>query len=61
LLARALYVTGDIGAEISEKLYNAVAVVLAYIYRIDRGEVLQEPDVQVPTDMQYDEFGQLLN
>ena len=61
LLARALYFTGDIGAEISEKLYNAVAVVLAYIYRIDRGEVLQEPDVQVPTDMQYDEFGQLLN
>jgi flagellar biosynthetic protein FlhB len=61
LLARALYFTGDIGAEISEKLYNAVAVVLAYIYRIDRGEVLQEPDVNVPTDMQYDEFGQLLN
>ena len=61
LLARALYFTGDIGAEISEKLYNAVAVVLAYIYRIDRGEVLQEPDVQVLTDMQYDEFGQLLN
>lgn len=61
LLARALYFTGDIGAEISEKLYNAVAVVLAYIYRIDRGEILQEPDVQVPTDMQYDEFGQLLN
>ena len=61
LLARALYFTGDIGAEISEKLYNAVAVVLAYIYRIDRGEVLQEPDVNVPTELQYDEFGQLLN
>ena len=61
LLARALYFTGDIGAEISEKLYNAVAVVLAYIYRIDRGEVLQEPDVNVPTELQYDEFGQQLN
>ena len=61
LLARAIYFTGDIGAEISEALYNAVAVVLAYIYRVDRGEVLQEPDVIVPEDMHYDEFGQLLN
>ena len=60
LLARALYFTGNIGAEISDKLYNAVAVVLAYIYRIDRGEVMPEPDVSVPQDMQYDEFGQLI-
>lgn len=60
LLARALYFTGNIGAEISDKLYNAVAVVLAYIYRIDRGEVMPEPDVFVPQDMQYDEFGQLI-
>lgn len=60
LLARALYFTGDIGAEISDKLYNAVAVVLAYIYRLDRGEIMAEPDVSVPTDMQYDEFGQLM-
>ena len=60
LLARALYFTGDIGAEISDKLYNAVAVVLAYIYRVDRGEIMAEPDVSVPTDMQYDEFGQLM-
>ncbi|MBL6783237.1 MAG: flagellar biosynthesis protein FlhB [Alphaproteobacteria bacterium] len=60
LLARALYFTGDIEAEISDKLYNAVAVVLAYIYRLDRGEIMAEPDVSVPTDMQYDEFGQLM-
>lgn len=61
LLARALYFTGDIGAEISDKLYNSVAVVLAYIYRIDRGENMIEPDVSVPQDMQYDEFGQLIS
>jgi len=61
LLARALYFTGDIGAEISEKLYNSVAVVLAYIYRIDRGEIMPEPEVVLPQDMMFDEFGQALN
>ena len=61
LLARALYFTGDIGAEISEKLYNAVAVVLAYIYRVDRGEIMPEPDVTVPQDLMFDEHGQALN
>jgi flagellar biosynthetic protein FlhB len=60
LLARALYFTGNIGAEISEKLYNAVAVVLAYIYRIDRGEIMPEPEVIVPQDMMFDEHGQVL-
>jgi len=61
LLARALYFTGNIGAEISEKLYNAVAVVLAYIYRVDRGEIMPEPDVVLPQDMMFDEHGQALN
>jgi len=60
LLARALYFTGNIGAEISEKLYNAVAVVLAYIYRVDRGEIMPEPDVVLPQDMMFDEHGQAL-
>ncbi len=60
LLARALYFTGNIGAEISEKLYNAVAVVLAYIYRVDRGEIMPEPEVVLPQDMMFDEHGQAL-
>jgi len=60
LLARALYFTGNIGAEISEKLYNAVAVVLAYIYRVDRGEIIPEPEVVLPQDMMFDEHGQAL-
>ena len=38
LLARALFFTSEIGGEISEALYNAVAVVLAYIYRVDQGD-----------------------
>lgn len=53
LLARALYFTGDIGAEINDRLYSAVATVLAYIYRLDRGEIVAEPDVVVPEDMMF--------
>ena len=37
LLARALYYTGDIGQNISEQLYSAVASILAYVYQIDKG------------------------
>jgi flagellar biosynthetic protein FlhB len=60
LLARALFYTGEIGAEISEQLYQAVAVVLAYLYRLDKGEMLEEPDVDLPDDMQFNETGQRL-
>jgi flagellar biosynthetic protein FlhB len=57
LLARALYFTSDLGAEISEGLYNAVAIILAYVYRIDRGEVLDEPEISLPPEMRFDENG----
>ncbi len=60
LLARALYFTGEIGAEISEQLYQAVAVVLAYLYRVDKGEMLEEPQVELPEDMQFNETGHKL-
>lgn len=59
VLARALYYTSEIGTEISERLYQAVAVVLAYLYRIDKGELLEEPEIEVPDELQFDEFGQL--
>jgi flagellar biosynthetic protein FlhB len=58
LLARALYFSGEIGAEIPEKLYQAVAVVLAYIFRIDRGEDVLPPAVELPQDLMFDENGQ---
>ena len=57
LLARALYFTGEIGQEISDRLYNAVAVALAYIYRIDQGEPVEEPDISIPDELTFDEFG----
>ena len=60
LLARALFFTGEIGQEISDKLYTAVAVALAYIYKIDRGEFASEPEINIPQDMQYNEQGELL-
>ena len=60
LLARALFFTGEIGQEINDKLYTAVAVALAYIYKIDRGEDAAEPDIALPEDMQFNENGKLL-
>ena len=60
LLARALFFSGEIGGEIPEMLYQAVAIVLAYIYRVDRGEDLERPDVELPEDMRFDEFGKPL-
>ncbi len=57
LLARALYFTGEIGQEISDRLYNAVAVALAYIYRIDQGQPVEEPDITIPDELTFDEFG----
>ena len=57
LLARALYFTSDLGAEIAEGLYNAVAIILAYVYRIDRGEVIDEPEISLPPEMRFDENG----
>ena len=60
LLARALFFSGEIGGEIPEMLYQAVAIVLAYIYRVDRGEDLERPDIELPEDMRFDEFGKPL-
>ena len=60
LLARALYYTGEIGAEIAEQLYQSVAVVLAYLYRLDKGEVLAEPEVEIPESLRFTENGQPL-
>ncbi len=60
LLARALFFTGEIGEEISEKLYNAVAVALAYVYKLDRGEDIVTPDIDVPEDLRFNENGKIL-
>ena len=57
---RALYYTSEIGSEISEKLYTAVAIALAYIYKIEKGESLEEPSISVPEDLHFDENGKVV-
>ena len=56
-LARALYYTCEIGEEILSKLYNAVAIALAYIYKINNGEKIVKPEIELPEDLIFDEFG----
>ena len=57
VLARALYFTTEIGDEIVSKLYNAVAIALAYIYKINNGEDIEKPEIEVPSDLIFDENG----
>ncbi len=61
LLARALYFTSDIGQEISEKLYTAVAIALAYIYKLNNGESLSEPEIDIPEELVFNEDGSQKN
>ncbi|MFC7703727.1 flagellar biosynthesis protein FlhB [Plastorhodobacter daqingensis] len=65
LLARALYFTGSIGAEIPDPLYSAVATVLAHVFRLEQGLAAGSappapPEVDLPEDMRFDEFGKPL-
>lgn len=60
LLARALYFSSNIGQEIDSRLYGAVAAVLAYIIHTDQGVDMQQPIVDVPKDLQFNEFGRPL-
>ena len=57
LLARALYYTGEIGEEVMSKLYNAVAIALAYIYKLDKGENIDKPEIEIPDELIFDEYG----
>ena len=60
ILARALYYTSEIGGEITEGLYNAVAIIrLAYIFRVDSGESLEMPELTLPPELRFDENGNL--
>ena len=56
-LARALYYTCEIGEEIMSQLFNAVAISLAYIYKLDNGEKIEKPEIEIPQDMIFDEYG----
>lgn len=69
LLARALYFSGTEGAMIDPRLYHAVALVLAFVARLDAwkagGVGTKNPslsvDLAVPPDLTYDSDGRLLS
>jgi flagellar biosynthesis protein FlhB len=56
-LARALYFTGDIGTPIHEGLYTAVAMILAHVWRVEKGLREDLPDIEVPRDLRFDARG----
>ena len=39
------------------KLYNAVAIALAYIYKLDKGENIDKPEIEIPDELIFDEYG----
>ena len=56
-LARALYYTSDIGTDIPVELYNAVAILLAHVWRIEQGLAGTMPDIDLPPTMRFDAYG----
>jgi len=56
-LARAIYFTCEIGEEIMSQLYSSVAIALAYIYKVNNGEEIEKPDIDIPNELVFDEFG----
>ncbi len=55
LLARALYFTSEIGAEIHSDLYRAVATVLSFVFQAAPGADV--PEVEVPDELAFDANG----
>lgn len=55
VLARALYYTSEIGAEIHSELYRAVATVLSFVFQAAPGADV--PEVEVPEELQFDANG----
>ena len=56
-LARALFFSGQIGKEIASELYIAIAAVLAFVYRLERNEEVSFPEIDIPSEMIFDEAG----
>jgi flagellar biosynthetic protein FlhB len=59
-LTRALYFSTRVGQVIPEDLYQAVAIILAFVFRLDRelGQSRQ-PEVEVPIARRFDADGRL--
>jgi len=61
-LTRAVYFTSEAGSIIDDRLYRAVATLLAFIFRINaKMDVgLGQPDLKVPADLRFDGEGRPL-
>lgn len=59
MLTRALYFTTRAGQAIPEDLYHAVAVILAFIFRLDSeaAKGVAPPQVEVPSSKRFDQNG----
>ena len=59
VLTRALYFTTRAGQAIPEDLYQAVAIILAFVFRLDHemGQRVQPPAVEVPLKKRFDAEG----
>ncbi len=60
MLTRAIYYTSREGQVIAEDLYTAVALILAFVFRIDAEQAARAaPIVDVPATMRFDSDGRL--
>jgi len=60
-LARALFFTANVGDEIPRKLFEAVAEVIAIVFKMNafssKGKIPKKPEITVPQELQFDENG----
>lgn len=58
-LTRAIYFTTRVGQTIPEDLYQAVAAILAFVFKLDKeaAEAMQPPEVEVPVSKHFDADG----
>jgi len=63
-LARALFFTTNIGDQIPQKLFEAVAEVIAFVFRLNdfssKGKMPIKPTINVPDDLKFDENGNII-
>lgn len=59
MLTRAIYFTTPVGGVIDERLYVAVATVLAFLFRLDAqiSDGLEQPHVDLPDELRFDSDG----
>ncbi len=63
MLTRAIYFTTPVGGLIDERLYVAVATVLAFLFRLDAqiADEIDRPHIDLPEDLRFDSDGNCEN